>query len=122
MTNYVQGLREVVRNLEKAGVEASDLKGVFEPIGQMIVADARTLAPKRTGALGLALKSTKTKNKAAVRAGSARVQYAGAINYGWPSRNIKASLFLQRAIDSNESKAIQMMDEGLTELFNRLLT
>lgn len=121
MTNYVQGLREYVRALEQAGVEAGDLKEVFIKIGELVQTDARTLAPKKTGKLGMAIKPTKTKNKASVRAGGARVPYAGAINYGWPSRNIKPSLFLQRAIDRNEAQALQLMDEGLTDLFNKLL-
>lgn len=119
MTTYVQGLRETVRDLEKVGVEVSDMKDVFTDIGNVVASDARTLVPKKTGRLGMAIKPTKTKNKAAVRAGSARVPYAGVQNYGWPSRNIRGRLFLQSAIDSNQSRAIQMMEDGLSEIINK---
>lgn len=112
-TTYVTGLREVVRNMEKIGADAQDMKDVFTAIGTMVMVDAARLAPSKTGRLAASIKPTKTKNKAAVRAGSARVPYAGVINYGWPARNIRARKFLQIAIDSNETKAIEMMDEGL---------
>lgn len=113
MTEYVTGLREVIRNLEKIGADVADMKEVFISIGDMVRADAAALAPKTTGRLAASIKPTKTKNKAAVRAGSARVPYAGAINYGWPRRHIGARNFLQRAIDADTQKALQMMDEGI---------
>lgn len=119
MTQYVEGLREVVRALEKVGIDAADMKQVFTQIGSMVQNDASALAPRKTGRLSASIKPTKTKNKAAVRAGSARVPYAGAINYGWPKRGIKPRLFLQRAIDSNTTRAIEMMEAGLEEIIHR---
>lgn len=118
-TTYVTGLRELVRNLEKIGADAADMKEVFTAIGDMVRADAARLAPRNTGRLSASIKPTKTKNKAAVRAGSARVPYAGVINYGWPKRSITARNFLQRAIDSNEQKAIEMMDDGLGRIIDK---
>lgn len=119
MTQYVEGLRQVVRDLEKVGVDAADMKEVFVKIGDMVRADAAGLAPKKTGRLSASIKPTKTKNKAAVRAGSARVPYAGAINYGWRKRGIRADLFMQRAINGNVSRAIEMMEQGLDEIIQR---
>lgn len=118
-TSYVTGLRELVRNLEKIGADASDMKEVFTAIGTMVMADAARLAPRKTGRLAASIKPTKTKNKAAIRAGSARVPYAGAINYGWPARGIKPRKFMQIAIDSNEAKAIEMMDDGLGRIIQK---
>lgn len=120
-TTYITGLREVVRNLEKIIGDASDMKQVFTEIGQMVATDASHLAPRRTGKLAGVIKPTKTKNKAAVRAGSARVPYAGPINYGWPRRGIRASLFLQRAIEADTNKAIEMMEHGLGVIIARVL-
>jgi len=118
-TQYVDGLREAVRDLQKIGAEVDDLKEVFTSIGAMVATDAVALAPKRSGALASSLKPTKTKNKAAVRGGGARVPYAGAINYGWPSRNMEAQLFLQKAIDQNADKATEMMDEGISKIITK---
>ena len=119
MTEYVTGLRELVRNLEKIGADAADMKQVFVAIGELVQADAAALAPRRSGRLSASIKPTKTKNKAAVRAGSARVPYAGAINYGWPKRGIGAKNFLQRAINANSEKAVHMMDEGLGKIIEQ---
>jgi HK97 gp10 family phage protein len=119
MTEYVTGLREVVRNLEKIGVDVQDLKEVFTNIGEMVRADAAALAPRDSGRLAASIKPSKTKNKAAVRAGSARVPYAGAINYGWAKRHIRAHNFMQRAIDADTPRAIEMMDEGIGEIIRR---
>lgn len=119
---YVDGLRETVAALERVGVDAADLKTVFTAIGDMVREDAARLAPRQTGRLAASLKPTRTKNKAAVRAGSARVPYAGAINYGWPARGIPASRFLQRAIDADTQRAIDMMEAGLDEIITKAMT
>jgi len=124
MAEYVTGLREVVRNLEKIGdavTVRNELKEVFVEIGRMVAIDAASLAPKRSGRLAASIKPTNTKNKAAIRVGSARVPYAGPINYGWPRRNIKASRFLQRAIDADTDNAIRMMDEGLSRIISKYM-
>lgn len=118
-TQYVEGLRETVRSLEKFGVDVADLKEVFLAIGNMVAADARRLAPIKTGRLAATIKPSKTKNKAAVRAGSKRASYAGMIQYGWPRRGIKPQPFLTTAIDSNKTKAITMMEEGLDDVITR---
>lgn len=58
---------------------------------------AARFAPRRSGRLRASIKANKAKSKAVIRAGSARVPYAGAINYGWRARNIDPSNFMQRA-------------------------
>jgi HK97 gp10 family phage protein len=118
-TQYVTGLRETIRSLEKFGVDVADLKEVFTAIGLMVASDARRLAPIKTGVLASTIKPSKTKNKAAVRAGSKKASYAGMIQYGWPKRGIKAQPFLTTAIDSNKNKAISMMEEGLDDVITR---
>lgn len=120
-TTYVEGLREMVRALERLGTEAQDLKEAFTRIGDMVASDARGLVPKgKTGRLAASIKPTKTKNKAAVRVGSARVPYAGVIEYGWPRRNITARPYLKTAIDSNQTKALQLMEDELNRLIQNL--
>lgn len=119
MSTYIEGLRETVRNLEKVGVDVQDLKEVFTDIGRMVANDASVLAPRKSGRLAASIRPTKTKNKAAVRAGSARVPYAGVQNYGWPKRHIGGKNFLQRAINANESKAVRMMEDGLGRIIKQ---
>lgn len=93
----MQGLRQEIRRLEALGVAVSDLKKVFGDIADDAAHLAASLAPVRTGRLRRSIRGSRSKNKAVVRAGRVAVPYAGPINYGWPSRNIAPSHFLQRA-------------------------
>lgn len=93
----VEGLAAKVRELERAGVAVTDLKAVFADIAADAARLAAQFAPKRSGKLAAAIKGSKAKNKAVIRVGGKRVPYAGAINYGWPARNIAPALFMQRA-------------------------
>lgn len=118
MATYVEGLREVVRSLEKFGVEVADLKAVFKKIGNMVVSDATSLAPRRSGALINTIKASNTKNKSVVRAGSARVPYAGVIHYGGYN-NIAPHPFLTDAVAKNKQKAVDEMNDGLADLIRK---
>lgn len=115
----ITGLRETVRSLEKLGVEVADLKAVFNRVGNVVVNEAKTLVPVRSGALAGSIRANKAKNKAIVRAGSARVPYAGVIHYGWPGHNIEPQPFLTDALDSKEQAAVREMDDGLRGLIRK---
>lgn len=118
-TTYVQGLSQTVRALEQVGIDAADMKEVFTGIGQLVAGDAQSLSPRLTGRLASSIKPTRTKNKAAVRAGGARAAYAGVAEYGWPRRGIAATSFLRRAIDSNTTRAVELMESGLDDVITR---
>lgn len=118
MAVHVEGLREVVRSLEKFGVAVTDLKAVFKKIGNMVVGDATSLAPRRSGALIATIKASNTKNKSIVRAGSARVPYAGVQHYGGYN-NIAPHPFLTDAVAKNRQAAIDEMDNGLADLIRQ---
>jgi HK97 gp10 family phage protein len=115
----VKGLREVVRSLERLGVEAKDLKGAFKRIGALIQHDAQTLAPEKTGRLAASIRPSNTKNKSVIRAGGAKVPYAGVQHYGG-YHNIEAKPFLTDAVSRNQSKAVDLMDEELNRLIRSL--
>ena len=115
----VVGLRKAIRNLEKMGVEAADLKDAFHKIGKMVSSEAHTLAPKLDGTLSSSIRPSKTKNKAVVRAGGARIPYAGVIHYGGYN-NITANPFLTRALERKQNDAVNEMEEALNDLIRRL--
>jgi len=109
----VEGLNKTIKALQSLGVEVADMKEAMSAIsteGARLVAD---MAPKVTGALAATVRGNKAKNKAVVMAGRARVKYAGAINYGWPARNIEPSFFMQRADAALAPRAVAMLEEGL---------
>lgn len=115
----VTGLRETIRALNKLGVEDQDLKIAFKKIGNMVVSDAKALAPSRSGKLAGSIKASNTKNKSIVRAGGARIPYAGVIHYGGYN-NIQAHPFLTTAVTNNADKAVQMMEDELKALISAL--
>ncbi len=112
----VEGLRQTVKALEQFGVEVTDLKDVFGGIAAEGARLAKGFAPNRTGRLDASIRGNRAKNKAVVAAGNARrVPYAGPLNYGWAARGIKARLFMQRADTALQPKAVDMLDQGLTQ-------
>lgn len=116
----VEGLREVVRTLEKAGVELSDLKGAFQRIGQNVAEDAKENVNNMTGRLAASIRPSRTKNKAVIRAGSARLPYAGVIEYGWPGHNIEAQEYLRGAVEDNEAESVQQLEDEIARMIERL--
>lgn len=115
----VEGLNKVVRDLQKLGVEIDDLKGTFADIAEEGARLAGRFAPHRSGALKRTVRGNRAKNKAVVIAGRAKVKYAGAINYGWPSRGITPSLFMQRADQALQPRAVQMLETGLSQAIRK---
>lgn len=115
----VKGLKETIRTLEKFGVEVADLKAAFRKIGDNVTNDAKRRVPKVSGALSASIKPSNTKNKSIVRAGSARVPYAGVIQYGWPARNISASNYLTDAVEAKEHETVNILESEIRSLIQR---
>lgn len=111
----VEGLNKLVRDLQKLGLEVDDLKEAFGEIASKGAEIAASFAPKRSGALAASIRGNRAKNKAVVMSGKARVKYAGAINYGWPRRNIKPARFMQRADEYMRPFALDMLDEAIAK-------
>lgn len=119
MAVEIEGLRTTIRNLERLGVAVSDLKAAFKKIGSIITADAQRQAPRKSGALAGSIRPSNTKNKAVVRAGSARVPYAGVQHYGWPARNIEGHPYLTNAVANKQVEAVNTLDEELANLIKQ---
>jgi hypothetical protein len=111
----LSGLNETVRALQRAGADVDDLKDTMAEIAALGARTAASLAPKRSGRLSGSIRGNRAKSKAVVIAGRARIPYAGAINYGWPRRSIRASHFLQRADPVIQARAVPMLEQGLDE-------
>jgi hypothetical protein len=116
----VEGLRETVRALQRAGIEVQDLKEVFGGIAAEGASVAAGFAPRLTGRLAASIRGNRAKNRSVIAAGRARIPYAGPINYGWRARGIEPSMFMQRADRVIAPRAVQMLDEGLTALIEKV--
>jgi hypothetical protein len=112
----IEGLNQKIRSLQELGVELDDIKEVFADIAKEGAEVASSFAPVKSGALADTIRGNRAKNKAVITAGRARVPYAGAINYGWPSRNIEPAMFLQKADQEMEGRAQQMLEDGIARL------
>jgi len=112
----VEGLNEKVKALQELGVELDDIKDVFADIAKEGAEVASSFAPVKSGDLQNTIRGNRAKNKAVITAGRARVPYAGAINYGWPSRNIAPAAFLQKADEEMAGRSLKMLEEGIDKL------
>lgn len=117
----VEGLREIVRDLEAAGAELDDLKDVFAPIAAEGATVARPFAPRRSGALASSVRGNRAKNKAVITIGKGRSNaYAAPLIWGWPARNIKASPLVPRTNQWMESEVPGLIETGIDRVMEGL--
>lgn len=93
----VEGARELRSALKKAGSDLQDFTDLNAAIGRYVSARAAAMAPSRTGTLAASIRASKAKSSATLRAGSAKVPYAGVVHWGWPLRHIRPRTFLADA-------------------------
>jgi hypothetical protein len=110
----ITGLRETIRDLERFGVAASDLKEAFADVSRDVVQEAGNRVRVATGQLKATIRPANTKNKSVVRAGSAGVPYAGVVNYHRPGDG-----FLTIPANENTDAKIRKIDANLQELVRR---
>ena len=116
---HIEGLRETVRSLQRFGIEAADLKSAFSKIGSLVSREAVSLTPVLSGKLAGSIRASKTKNRSEVRAGGARVPYAGVIHYGG-YHGITAQPFLTEAVERKQGEAVDLMENELQSLIRQL--
>lgn len=116
----VEGLNQALRALSRAAADAEDMRDLMHSAGQMIATSASTRAQVgATGNLRDSLRAGRGKTKAVVRAGGARVPYAGVQHYGWPARNITGSMFLVRGLRAEQDRVLTHIEQGLQQLLRK---
>lgn len=127
-TLNVKGWRRLVRDLENAGHDAQDMKTLMHEIGLIVVTAARPMAPVETGRLAASLRAGKGKTKAVVRAGGARIPYAGIVHYGTPVSYVDRrgrpvrfmpQPFIIRAFEKTRDRIYRRLFEGIGELLEK---
>jgi hypothetical protein len=116
VTVKVTGLREVVRSFKQYAGAVDDLKEANAAIGSKVAQTAVATTPFRTGRLASTVKSNRAVQRVQLKAGGARVPYAGVIEYGWPARNIEAQPFLRRAAWTNRDYIVQQYTSNLESI------
>jgi hypothetical protein len=115
----IEGLRDTLRALSKAGADAEDMKDLMHAMGSIVVSAARPRTPVRSGWLASTVRAGRGKTKAVVRMGTRARPYAGVVHYGWPARNIRAQPSLVDAYQATRGQVLRRFDDGLTELLQK---
>lgn len=84
----IQGLNDFVRVLRDVDKELpKEVRKGFNVAAEIVAADARLRVPVRTGALRASIRASSTQREARVTMGSAKVPYAGWIEFGGKVRH-----------------------------------
>ena len=116
----VEGGAQLRKTLRAAGDDLSDLKAAHGEAAQIVTGRARGTAPRRTGVLSASVRGSGTKTQAVVRAGGARVRYAGPIHWGWPARGIAAQPWIQEAAQDTEPVWIGRYEDAVDEALDKV--
>lgn len=124
----LEGATAVRRAIRRMQGDLSALGDVHAQVADIVIRYATTIAPRKTGRLAADMRSTKTRNRASVRAGRASVPYAGPVHWGWPTRPkhdearglwggpIKGNPFITEAAQATEPAWIQFYSRELQRL------
>lgn len=111
----VEGLNQVVRDLQAFGADVDDLKDTFGGIAAEGARVAAGFTPSRSGRLAGSTRGNRAKNKAVVTQGRSGIPYAGPINYGWPARGIEAARQMLKTDQQMEPVAVQRLEDGIND-------
>ncbi len=121
----VTNLREITRALKAVGVPNSAVKAAGKESAQIVVNEARTLVPVRTGnlrnsiRLGATASSKVTISAGNNRSGRAGVPYANPIHWGWFKRHIAPQPFLAKALGYTRGEIYETYFKQLEELITQ---
>lgn len=114
----IQGIKRLLRDAERVGVAAEDLKELTYRLAAPIAALAKTLAPHETGRLASGIKPSRSKRKVMVRVGSAkRMPYAG-VNH-WGRDGSSGPRWLSQAEETLRPRTFAGFGEGIKELLDK---
>jgi hypothetical protein len=109
---HVDGADETARALAKTAVDVKDLPALAE-VASTAADVMRGFIPVWRGDARDTIKGTSTKGEAVVTFGGPRAPHAFAIARNHPSR------FVQRTDRLMETRAAEILDDGLTDTFTR---
>jgi hypothetical protein len=116
----VHGMNELIGDLDQVRDDASgQLAGVCAALVEAGADAARRRAPRRTSVLAGSIHTEPVPGGAAVVAGSPRVRYAAAVNYGSPRRHIAAVPFMDAAAQAIETQATPAAEAAVGNLLNQ---
>ena len=115
----VYGGRELRKALKETAGDTDDLKELNKKIAEIVVDEAVKHVPVRSGKLKASIKAFGAATKARVTAGRKSLPYATVIHWGWPQRNIEASLFLTKAMEIKQPEILDAYHNGLEKILDK---
>lgn len=109
----VEGGRKLRRTLRQAGDDLQSLKQAHADAAAIAAKASSALAPKRTGRLANTIRSSGTNTAGIIRAGYARLPYAGPVHWGWKARNIKPNPFISKGAQDSEGRWIRVYETAV---------
>jgi hypothetical protein len=116
----VRGAKKLRRTMKAAGENLADLKSVHQAAGNVVVGAARPITPRESSALVSSIRASRLAGGIAVKAGSARVPYAGPIHWGWPAHGMQARPFLTEAASASEPTWVALYEQELDKIISRI--
>lgn len=123
-TYQVDGAKQLIKTLRKAGIDFDDLKPVNGDAAEIVGAAAGPAAPRRSGRLASTLRTSATKRAGVIRAGNNRknngVPYANPIHWGWVRRGIKPNPFLSRTAKATEPRWLRLYENFTDKVLRKV--
>lgn len=116
----VEGAKELRRTLKQAGADMSDFTQANRDAAAIASTAAAARAPRRTGALAASVRAGASRTQGVIRAGGARVPYAGPIHWGWPARHISANPFATMAASATEPQWVPVYMARLEVIISKV--
>ena len=115
----VEGAKQLKKKLRQIEGGMADLKAIHAEAAEVVELQATSLVPRRTGKLESTIRSSGTQSAGVVRAGFARVPYAGVIHFGWPGHNIEPQPFLYDALDDRRDEVFDVYQDRVDALIKK---
>lgn len=110
----IEGLNGINRALKEIGAPTKAISAAGYEAAKLVNVTAKSLVPRRTGALGNSIRAAKVARGAEGRAGNnTSIKYANPIHWGWFRRHIKPNPFMLKAFDSRRQ---EVMDTYLKQM------
>lgn len=120
ITYEVVGAARLRKTLQDVEHGLEDLKALHQEVAGIAASRARIRVPVVTGTLRSTIRASGTKSMAVIRAGFAKVPYAGVQEWGWPGHNIREHPYLRAGAHETETQWRALYDKRVDELLGKV--
>lgn len=117
----VEGLKKLSKELKAISTDLPKLlKVVGKDAAGIVAAEAKSIGPRRTGALvGHVVPGVNATSSFVKVSG---LPYVGPIIGGWPKHNIRPNPFIFHALDNKRDAVIDAFQNGVADLIDKSIT